>query len=72
MEDPFDATDNCARTIGFAKIDSIVKAFGRAAAVMNAVRNDAGRLLLQTVFPLKAVVLEHLPCGLSLPMTMSA
>jgi hypothetical protein len=51
VEDPFDATDNCARTIGFAKIDSIVEAFGRAAAVMNAVRDDAGRLLLQPVCP---------------------
>ena len=42
VEDPFDATDNCARTIGFSKIDSIVTAFGRAAAVMNAVRDEAG------------------------------
>ena len=44
VEDPFDATDNCARTIGFSKIDSIVTAFGRAAAVMNAVRYEAGEL----------------------------
>ena len=44
MEDPFDATDNCARTIGFSKIDSIVTAFGRAAAVMNSVRDEAGGL----------------------------
>ncbi|CAK0787781.1 hypothetical protein CVIRNUC_011003 [Coccomyxa viridis] len=41
VEDPFDATDNCARTIGFSKIDSIVTAFGRAAAVMDAVRDEA-------------------------------
>ena len=44
VEDPFDATDNCARTIGFSKIDGIVTAFGRAAAVMNAVRDEAGGL----------------------------
>lgn len=44
VEDPFDATDNCARTIGFSKIDSIVTAFGRAAAVINSVRDEAGGL----------------------------
>ena len=42
VEDPFDATDNCARTIGFSRIDSIVEAFGGAAAVMNAAQGDAG------------------------------
>lgn len=45
VEDPFDATDNCARTIGFSRIDNIVEAFGRAAAVMNAARDDAGAYL---------------------------
>ena len=45
VEDPFDATDNCARTIGFSRIDGIVDAFGRAAAVMNAARDDAGSFL---------------------------
>ncbi len=48
VEDPFDATDNCARTIGFSRIDSIVDAFGRAAAVMNAARGDAGSFLQLT------------------------
>ena len=42
VEDPFDATDNCARTIGFSRIDSILEAFGRAAGVMNAARDDMG------------------------------
>lgn len=46
VEDPFDATDNCARTIGISRIDCIVDAFGNAAAVMNAVRDDAGDLCL--------------------------
>ena len=49
VEDPFDATDNCARTIGISRIDSIVDAFGNAAAVMNAVRDDAGDLCLASV-----------------------
>ena len=42
VEDPFDATDNCARTISFTRIDGVVEAFGHAAAVMNAVRDNAG------------------------------
>jgi len=49
VEDPFDATDNCARTIGISRIDCIVDAFGNTAAVMNAVRDNAGDHCLASI-----------------------
>jgi hypothetical protein len=47
VEDPFDATDNCARTIGQERLPEIAREFGAAAeALLRLDRLEGGRNML--------------------------